>query len=241
MRAIMLRSLLVDMKLDHILPLLMLAALALGCSRLSETVGEGNASNTAASSNTSEPAKNSASDSAGIEPSGDPTADINRMADAFLEQRSFRATMIGSGQTPLNMELEYVAPDRFRIKNGRGPETVIIGKDLYLELNGHWQKMPGGLGASVPDIRKAWDKEGRKWISEAKYSGEETVNGSPANVYTYHNKGAEGVGENDSRIWISKSNGLPIRIEANYKSGTLKSMRIDYFYDENISIEPPTN
>ena len=38
MRAIMLRSLLVDMKLDHILPLLMLAALALRTYRDRGTV-----------------------------------------------------------------------------------------------------------------------------------------------------------------------------------------------------------
>ena len=227
------------MKLDHILPLFILATLALGCSQLRDMAGQGNASDTAASNtNTVAPENDTASDSSGIAPSGDPKTDINRMADAFLEQRSFRAKMVGSGTTPLNLELDYVAPDRFRIKNSQGPETVIIGKDLYIEMNGRWQKMPGGLGASIPDIRKAWDEEGRKWISDAKYVGEEPVNGMPASVYTYHNKGAEGVGENDSKIWISKAEGLPVRIEANYKSGTLKSMRIDYFYDENISIEP---
>ena len=229
------------MKIDHLFPLIVLAALALGCSQIRDLAGEGNATNTGTSANTAEPANGTASDSAGIAPSGDPTADINRMADAFLEQRSFRATMVGSGTTPVNIEFEYISPDRFRIKNAQGPETVIIGKDLYLEMNGRWQKMPGGLGASIPDIRKAWDKEGRKWISDAKYVGEETVNGKLTSVYTYHNKGAEGVGENDSKMWISKADGLPVRIEANYKSGTLKSMQIDYFYDENISIEPPTD
>jgi hypothetical protein len=234
------------MKLDHTLPLLLLAALALGCSQISDTAEPGNSSNTAnsntANSNTAAaPADGSGSDSAGVAPSGDPTADINRMADAFLVQKSFRATMVGSGTTPMNIEFEYVSPDRFRIKNSQGPEAVIIGKDLYLQTDGRWQKMPGGHGASIPDVRKAWDKEGRKWISDAKYVGEESVNGTPASVYTYHNKGAEGVGENDSTIWISKANGLPVRIEANYKSGPLKLMRIEYFYDENISIELPTN
>lgn len=228
------------MKVDHIFPLLLLAVLAVGCSQLRDMAGKKDASNTE-TSNTAEPADGPAPDSASVAPSGDPTADINRMADAFLEQKSFRATMVGSGTTPMNIEFEYVSPDRFRIKNSQGPETVIIGKDLYLEMNGRWQKMPGGLGASIPDIRKAWDKEGRRWISEAKYVGEDTVNGTLASVYTYHNKGAEGVGENDSKVWISKADGLPARIEANYKSGTLKSMRIEYFYDDNISIEPPVN
>jgi hypothetical protein len=225
------------MKFQIILPLLILAAFALGCSQISDMTGQGNTTNT----NSAAPADGTAPESAGIAPSGDPTTDINRMADAFLEQKSFRANMVGSGTTPMNIEFEYVAPDRFRIRNAQGPETVIIGKDIYIEMNGRWQKMPGGLGASIPDIRKAWDKEGRKWISDAKYAGEETVNGVPAHIYTYHNKGAEGVGENDSKIWISKADGLPVRIEANYKSGPLRSMRIDYFYGENISIESPVS
>ena len=226
------------MKLDFVLPLFLLAAVALGCSRMSEMARH---NDQAANANSTSTSDGETQDSgAGIAPSGDPTADINRMADAFLSQRSFRAKMVGSGSTPVNMEFEFVAPDRFRIKNARGPEMVVIGKDVYLEMNDQWQKMPGGLGASVPDIRKAWDKEGRKWISDARMVGEEKVNGTPTYVYTYFNKGAEGVGANDSKIWVAISSGLPLRIEANYKGGTLKSMTIDYDYDANISIEPPT-
>ena len=228
------------MKLEHILPVVLLAAGALGCSQLGETVKSGDGSANATNTNATAATDGSASEtSAGVAPSGDPNLDINRMADAFLEQKSFRAKMVGSGQTPMNMELEFAAPDRFRIKNTNAPDMVIVGKNVYIENEGRWQKIPGDLGASVPDMRKAWDKEGRKWFSEVKYVGEDTANGKPAYVYTYHNKGAEGVGENDSKIWIGKSNGLPVRIEANYKTGTLRSMTIDYDYDADISIEPP--
>ena len=228
------------MKLEHILPLILLAAAALGCSQLRDVGNGGEVPSNSASSPAA--TDGSASEtSAGLAPSGDPNADINRMADAFLEQKSFRAKMIGSGQTPMNMELEFVAPDRFRIKNSQGPSSVIIGKEVYLEMDGRWQKMPGDLGASVPDMRKAWDEEGRKWFTDVRYVGEETVNGKSAYVYTYHNKGVEGAGENDSKIWISKAKGLPVRIEANYKSGPLKSMTVDYDYDADISIEPPVN
>ena len=229
------------MKLNHFPPFVLLFVAVLGCSQIrdmakqGETVGNSTNANSAASTDSSD----SSGSSTAVQPSGDPNADINRMADAFLAQKSFRAKMVGSGQTPMNMELEFVAPDRFRIKNSQGPETVIIGKQVYLEMNGQWQKMPVDLGTSVPDMRKAWDEQGRKWISDAKYVGEETVNGKPANVYTYFNKGAEGVGANDSKIWISKADGLPLRIDAKYKSGTLKSMTIDYDYDASISIEPP--
>jgi hypothetical protein len=228
------------MKLEHLLPLFLLAAAAVGCSQFRETANQGDIPSNATNSNSTEASDGSTSEtSAGVAPSGDPVLDINRMADAFLAQTSFRAKMVGSGQTPLKMELEFVAPDRFRIMNTTGPEMVIVGKNVYLEHEGRWQKVPGDLGASVPDMRKAWDEEGRKWFTDVKYVGEDTANGKPTHVYTYHNKGAEGIGENDSKIWIGKSNGLPVRIEANYKKGTLRSMTIDYDYDSDISIEPP--
>jgi len=228
------------MKLEHILPLVLLAAAALGCSQIREMADTGDSAATTANANSTDAANGATSGtSEGSAPSGNPNADINRMADAFLAQRSFRAKMVGSGQTPMNMELEFVAPDRFRIKNTNAPDMVIVGKNVYIENEGRWQKIPGDLGSSVLDMRKAWDEEGRKWFTDVKYVGEDTANGKPAYVYTYHNKGAEGVGENDSKIWIGKSNGLPVRIEANYKKGTLRSMTIDYDYDADISIEPP--
>lgn len=226
------------MKKRDLLPILLLLAAVMGCSQLRDMAGQGNASNTT-TSNPSGPADDAASGSSGVSPSGDPTADINRMADTFLAQKSFRAKMSGSGTTPVNVELEFVAPDRFRIKNAQGPEMIVVGKDVYIETKDRWQKVPGDLGASIPDMRKNWDREGRRWISDAKYVGEDTVNGKPANVYTYYNKGMEGAGANDSKIWISKADGLPLKIEANYKSGTLRSMTIEYDYDANISIEPP--
>jgi len=231
------------MKIEHILPLVLLVAVALGCSQLRDMAGQGDApaNANAANSNSTVDTNGSAPDSAGIAPSGDPSADINRMADAFLSQQSFSAKMIGSGSTPLNMELEYVAPDRFRIKNAQGPQTVIIGRDVYIQLGDRWIRSPEKLNSPLVDIRKTWDKEGRKWLSDVKYVGEDTIDGEPVYAYTYHNKGLEGVGENDSKIWISRSDALPVRIEANYKGGTLKSMRIDYDYDANISIEPPIN
>ena len=225
------------MKLQPILPLILLAAVALGCSQLRDIANRGEAPTNA--TNSDSPAAATSETSGGVAPSGDPSADINRMADAFLAQKSFRAKMVGSGQTPMNMELEFVAPDRFRVRNTSGPEMVIVGKNVYVEDEGRWQKLPGDLGATVPDMRKAWDEEGRKWFTDVRYVGEDTADGRPAYVYTYHNKGDEGVGANDSKIWISKADGLPVRIEANYKSGTLRSMTIDYDYDANISIEPP--
>lgn len=210
----------------------------LGCSQLRE-LGSSNAPANTANSDPSNTDSASADTSGGLTASADPVADINRMADRFLIEKSFRAKMTGKGDKDMKTDLEFVAPDRFRLIRGPGLETIIIGKDIYLQTGNTWQKMPGGLGSSVPDLRAAFDKEGRKWFSDVKYIGEDTANGKPSLVYQYKNKGHENMGENDSKVWIAKSDGLPVKIEARYKTGALKSMLIEYEYDPTIKIEPP--
>ena len=147
--------------------------------------------------------------------------------------------MRGSGDKEIKTDLEFVASDRFRIKTGPGLETIVIGKDVYLSMEGSFQKLPGGIGNSVPDLRATFNKEGRKWFSDVKFVGEETVSGRPSLVYEYKNKGHGNLGENDSKIWVAKDDGLPLKIESRYKSGNLKTMVIEYEYDPNIKIEVP--
>lgn len=228
------------MKLRSLFPLFALVVAALGCSMLKNVASNGQQGNSStANSNGSSNGSTSTDSSGPFSPSGDPRADIERMADRFLSQKAFRTKMTGTGESPLKMEAEYSAPDRFRVKTSNGAETVIIGKDVYLKVGDKWQKMPGDIGSSVPDLRKSFDEQSRKWLSDVKYIGEETVNGKPSLVYQYHNKGPGGVGENDSKVWIAKSDGLPVKIEATYTSGNLKSMLIEYEYDQSITIEPP--
>jgi hypothetical protein len=202
-----------------------------------------NASSNAVNTNGTTPDANTTQPSGSlpgaVTATADPQADIESMADKFLTEKSFKAKMIGYGDKEIRTEIEFVAPDRFRVKSGEKLETIVIGKDLYLSMDGSYQKIPGGMGDTIPDLRKTFDKEGRKWFSDVKFVGEEMAEGKPALVYAYHNKGLNGVGENDSKVWISKADGLPIKIEAAYKSGSMKSMKIEYDFETPITIEPP--
>jgi hypothetical protein len=202
-----------------------------------------NASSNAVNTNGTTPDANTTQPSGSlpgaVTATADPQADIESMADKFLTEKSFKAKMIGYGDKEIRTEIEFVAPDRFRVKSGEKLETIVIGKDLYLSMDGSYQKIPGGMGDTIPDLRKTFDKEGRKWFSDVKFVGEEMAEGKPALVYAYHNKGLNGVGENDSKVWISKVDGLPIKIEATYKSGSMKSMKIEYDFETPITIEPP--
>ena len=231
------------MNKDFILPLFLLLALSLGCSKISElTEGTGRTRNT--SNENSEPPKpgDDAPASGEFAPSSDPKVDIEKMADRFMSLKSFRAEMDGDGQTPMKTDLEFVTPDRYRIKTGNTMEMIVIGKTSYMKMGSKWQKMSLPLDSTISDMRSAFNKEGMKWFSDVKYTGDDTVDGKPAYVYTYHNKGpGAGVGENDSKVWIAKGDGLPIKIEAIYKTGNLKSMKIEYDYETPVVIEPPVN
>lgn len=220
------------MNRDLAISLILLTAVAIGCSQIREPE--------AASSANSAEANSAANDSTTVAATREnPAADIEAMADKFLAEKTFRAKMRGTGEKEVKTDLEFVAPDRFRIKTGPGLETIVIGKDVYLSMNGSYQKLPGAMDGSIPDLRATFNKEGRKWFSDVRFVGEESVNGKPSLVYEYKNKGEGNLGENDSKIWVAKDDGLPLKIESRYKRGNLRTMIIEYEYDPNIAIDVP--
>ena len=222
------------MNRDIALPLILFAAVSIGCSQSGEPETT-NSTNAAATNSASETVTNSAP--ATIREN--PDADIEVMADKFLAEKTFRAKMRGTGDKDVKTDLEFVAPDRFRIKTGPGLVTIVIGKDVFLSMGNSFEKLPGAMDGSIPDLRATFNKEGRKWFSDVRFVGEETVNGTPSLVYEYKNKGEGYLDENDSKIWVAKDDGLPLKIESRYKSGNLKTMVIEYEYDPNIKIEVP--
>lgn len=216
----------------------MLLAFTFGCSKPNETGST--PANTAG--NGAEAAKKSDTAPKEFAPSSDPMADIQKVGDRFLAQKTFRASMLGEGDTPMRAVLEFVSPDRHRLKTSRDMETIVIGQTTYIKTGNTWRKMPMSLDTTITDMRALFNEESRKWFSDVKYTGEDTSNERPAYVYSYHNKGpGAGVGENDSKIWVAKDDGMPIKIEAVYKSGNLKKMTIEYDYKTPVTIEPPVN
>lgn len=217
---------------------MVLLAVGLGCSKFGELTLKPANGGTASNSNTGS-VQTDAPATAEFAPSGDPKADIEKLADRFMSLKSFRAKMEGDGQMPMRTELEFVTPDRYRIRSGNAMEMIVIGKTTWMKVGEKWQKMPMQLDSTIADMRTAFNKEGMKWFSDVKYTGDDTVDGKPAYIYTYQGKGPNNVGENDSKLWIAKSDGLPLKIEAIYKSGNLKSMTIEYDYETPVAIEPP--
>ena len=219
-----------------------LTLFVLGC-RLPSFLQRSDTNRAVTNSNTSAPT--AADDNADTAPTGDARADVIRASKKFLSEPSFSATMDGEGSTPMHIELDYQHPDRFRMVNQAGPagqiETIIIGRDMYIKHGERWQKIPGGLGKTVPQIRELFDEKGLESLKEVSYVGKDSVAGQETYVYSYKNEAEKGESPYPftSKIWVRQSDGLPAKIQVDYEGGDLRTMTIVYDYEKPVSIEPP--
>ena len=182
----------------------------------------------------------------GLAPGGggagsDPKADVIEASRKFIALKSFSARMEGTGQSEIKSEVDYAAPDRFHVKylggTGAGMEIIYIGDQTYMKSGSGWSKSSGG--SAVPTLRDSFTEEGLKTLSDVKFEGSDSVNGTSALIYTYKNVTPQGNYPFNSKIWISKDSGLPMKIVADYPSGPLKQMTINYDTETPVTIEPP--
>lgn len=226
--------------------ILLLVAFSLGCSGLINRVA--NSSTSGGSSNSSSTGSGSTSSGGDASPpSGDPKADVIAASKKFLDLPQFTAKMNGQAATgTMTMSLEYQAPDRFHM-TGTDPashnqtEMIMIGKDMYMQAGGQWRKMPNALGSSMPNLRQYFDEKGLSTLQDVKYDGDDTVEGRPMHVYSYHNSqtNANMPFPFNSKIWVGSNDGLPHKIEVTYEQSQLKSMTITYDFDKPVDIKPP--
>ena len=209
-------------------------------------------------SNSNTPASNSTTTSAGgtqenpaAAPTDDARSDVIRASKKFLDLPRFSATMDGmgggpNGGTPMNVALDFQAPDRFHMKylepSGQvRNEMMVIGRDMYMKHGPSWQKMPGAVGESIPNMRQFFDEKGLASLKDVKYVGDDTLDGRKAYVYSYRNDVQNGQSPYPftSKIWVRSNDGLPQKIEVDYEAGELKTVTILYDYDKAVNIEPP--
>ena len=173
--------------------------------------------------------------------SENPREDIIKASKKFSQQDAFQATMDGKGEKNMHMKIAFIAPDRYHINNAPSMELIIIGKSTYMKLNGKWQKSPVNMGDSIPKMRDAFNEEGLKSLGEVEYVGEDSVDGKTALLYRYKGNTVKDATAYDSKLWVGKDNGLPLKIEVKYPNGgALKEMTTVYDYDKAITIESPT-
>jgi outer membrane lipoprotein-sorting protein len=172
----------------------------------------------------------------------DPREAVVEASNKFIALPYFTAKMEGVGQTEIKSEVKFAAPDRFHVKylggTGAGMEMVFLGKDMYMNANGKWTKMPS-TGTSLPTLRDSFTEEGLKTLTDVKFEGSDTVDGKPTYVYSYKNVTPAGNYPFTSKIWVGEDTGLPVKIFVEYTNGALKHMTINYDTETPVTIDAP--
>ena len=163
----------------------------------------------------------------------DPRADIISAAQKLQKMPFWTAKVSSETNTDANAEMEYFAPDRFRIKKNDG-EVVVIGNDSYSNEDGKWTKLDDNIGEIIRNSTKAGIEEGVKNLKDVKIVGKEKFNGKDATVYSHE------IGGVKTKIWIGSESGLQLKneVEANLAGGVQKQTTV-YDYDKKVSIEAP--
>jgi hypothetical protein len=114
----------------------------------------------------------------------DPASDLAKTITAFQQAKSWHAEEhFSNGKT---VQVDYVAPNRWRVQPAPNVSELVIGKDVYMVRNGHTMRLPFGGGM----IRKMIKKFGTgKMTDEMRRSvrdlGMQTLHGKRVHVYSY--------------------------------------------------------
>lgn len=169
-----------------------------------------------------------------------PKDELHEAFSKFLKAHSFHATVTDIKKGEQISAMDFVAPDRYRLKSARGPEQTIIGDAIYMDMNGKLTRLPvPGVGKMTAQFRNEdflHEVEGGMSVQALPA---EVVDGEPARVYAYTTTKPA---KSDAKTWISQKTGLPIQIESTGSfMGHSATTRVRYsnFDDPSIKIDAP--
>lgn len=183
---------------------------------------------------------------AALAPLPAPMEAVKGSMDTFLGARSFHATMVVEGAKGMTTEMDFVAPDRYRLQMPVGTQ-VIIGDTMYMQAGGKTMKVPLPAG-TISQWRDPLKIQENKDSLSVESQGSDTVDGKPATKYLVRNtlpagstpaSGEPGVTE--FTYWVGED-GLPLQLQHSGESqGKPYSMTIRYtrFNDPGIVIDAP--
>jgi hypothetical protein len=169
-----------------------------------------------------------------------PKDDLHAAFAKFLQAKSFRATVTDVKNGEALSTMEYVAPDRYRVKPAKGPQSLVVGDTMYMDMNGKLTPLPvPGVAKMVAQYRNQDFLADVERGMEVEALGDGDVDGEPAKVYAYT---VTQPIKADAKTWISRKSGLPIQIESTGTyMGHTATTRVRYsgFDDPSIRIDAP--
>lgn len=166
-----------------------------------------------------------------------PKEEMKALSVKFLALRSYHATMEGSDKRMQKMEMDFVAPNRYRMSMPMGTQYV-IGDTMYMTIDGRTMKvpMPKGTVTQWRESDRAFREVDKMQIEAL---GMEAVGGKPAKKYRMTQ--IAGKTPTTSLIWVGLD-GYPAKMETTGTAGkraTTMTVRYSRFNDPSIRIEPP--
>ena len=162
-------------------------------------------------------------------------ASMHRLMDASSYHVSMQ--MSGGPKGLMNNEVDFVAPDRFRMQMAGVGTQLIIGDTMYMSMQGRSMKVP-----MPKDTTRKWRDPGGFKEAEAGMTaegmGSESVDGVNAQKYSVHYSVPT---PTDSTLWIA-ADGMPLQMRMNTDSkGTPMTMTMRYsrINDPTLSIDAP--
>jgi outer membrane lipoprotein-sorting protein len=169
-----------------------------------------------------------------------PKDELHAAFAKFLKIQSFRATITDLKKGEQVSQMEFVAPDRYRMKTAEGPSQLIIGDAMYMDMDGQMMRIPvpgvGKLTAQYRNEEFLREVEGDMTVQALP---DDAVQGEPAKVYAY---AVTQPVKADAKTWISAKTGLPIQVESSGRfMGITSTTRVRYsdFNDPSIRIDAP--
>jgi hypothetical protein len=156
-----------------------------------------------------------------------------------MDEPSFEGTFDTEGTTVVHSVTSFVAPDRYSVTMPGSQDYIVIGKDMYVKMDGAWKSYPNEAGQQIGKLRASFNEEGIKSISDVKYLGEDPADGKNALLYTYQRKEPGGGESYTSKLWIGKEDGLPHKIVSEYEDERVKKGIWKFRYDLDLTIEAP--
>ena len=170
-----------------------------------------------------------------------PKEAVHAAFSKFLAAKSFHATVTDANKGEPLSSMDYVAPDRYRIHSARGPQTIIVGDDAWIDMNGRTMKVPLPVGRMIAQYRNQHTLEELEKGLAITDLGSDSVGGVPAHAYGYT---VTDPARADVKLWVDDKSGLPLQIESKGSfMGHASAARVRYsdFDDPSIRIEVPQN
>lgn len=168
-----------------------------------------------------------------------PRAEVKAAMDKFIAARSFHATMRirGGAQGMMINELDFAAPDRYRITMPNVGTQTVIGDTMYMSMHGRTTKVPLPAG-TLTQWRDPARMAGNEATMTVRALGSDTVGTEPARKYLVHHSQPQPI---DVTLWVG-NDGRPLQLEvASTMQGNPVSTSIRYtrYDDPSIVVDAP--